>query len=220
MLHQAVACGGAARGFNQGAASPNCAVYATEWLAYKLTDKLDPFTKTIRVTRQFITPAIHFPKLHNNDLAANGQIVIEVADNAPTNEYAKAAEQTKKAWGPTGLQIRIGAVSYLSTLITPRRSTQGPEDGKAPKGADFHAWMLATLTRPGPTMLTLQPSSPGPAHMIATFTTDKEFWLFDSLAGELRLPIDNLPEWYGTPLAQEHFTSRSSVTTNPLVIHE
>lgn len=219
ILHQAVACGGRARGFNQGAASTNCAVYASDWLSFRLTERGDPFTRTTAVEKAFLRPVQHFPALYNEGVAGEGKIVVTVPDNAPDGAYQTDATSAKSSWGQNGPAIILGATLRTQERITPRAASAKQSVELTPTTEGFDDWLVAVFRQPGCNFLALHPVGNGVAHAIATFTTEKEFWLFDSLVGELMVPIDNVAAWYRTELAREHFTGRSMVSVTPLTIH-
>ena len=217
ILHQAVACGGTARGFNQGK-SENCAVYASEWLSYRVNGQSDPFSRTDPVAREFTAVVRNFPALYQGEHAMGDQVAITVADNAPKSEYEDACTRVKAPWGKIGAAILVKSVTHLCERIAPRFARVGQDQYVKQNSPDYRGTLLAAMARPGLTVVTLSPVQYGPNHMVALHVTDTEFAMFDPLAGELTLSPVTVPTWFDTPAVQEYFTKRAAVTVTPLTL--
>ena len=218
ILHQAVACGGAARGFNQGGAATTCAVYASEWLSYKVNGQSDPFSRTDPVAREFTAVVRNFPALYQGQHAAGDKVAITVADHAPKADYAQSSAQTKASWGTVGGQIERRAVLNLSDRITPRQAVKGAELTAMHGTEEYREELFAMLSRPGPALVSMSPRDLGTGHVAALYVTDSEFCMFDSLVGELVLPLANLRTWFDTDKVSEYFDKRAYVSAFAIVL--
>jgi hypothetical protein len=223
ILGQAVACGGTARGFNQGVGSASCGVFASDWLADRLAGTDAVFQKTTPVAKDLRGLAFYFAGTGESGVDGRysmGTIVspgdgparveVTVRDYVPTKDYASAADDIKKTWGSMAVLIIPRVTSYLQTtagLVKPGKDAAfevsrhdmpatGPADDEEEKQARLA--LLAYFRNPGMNLWSLAPVQ-GTGHFMATNVTATEFWIFDSLVGEAMIPLSQLDNWFGSP---------------------
>lgn len=223
ILGQAVACGGTARGFAQGAASASCGVFASDWLADRLAGTDTVFQKTDPVGKKLESVAACFAGkpdsgvdgryLMGSPADSDGmrKVLVTVWDRKPTADYAATATTIKGKWGTMAVTIEPRVTAYLrekAGLLKPEKDVEykvseyntpaaGPADGSAEKQARLA--LLACFRKSGMNLWSLTPVNLGNGHFMATHVTAAEFWIFDSLVGEATIPLDQLDNWFGSP---------------------
>lgn len=219
IVNQAIACGGRARGYAQGADTTTCAVYSSEWLADQATGADTVFTRADRIDRDIPGVVEYRPQLYVYTEAnpVNGKIPVAVPDYKPTAVFHDEAAGKKVAWGNVGATITLKALGNLSARTAPRvASTVKAGEVIYSPMLDEPEFLLTALTVVGFKIVSIMRAA---GHMTAMNTTDTEFRFFDPLVGEVVLPLANLAAWFETALVQEHFTKNvQSIVVTPVAL--
>lgn len=219
ILNQAVACGGTARGFDQGQSSMTCAVFGSDWLAAKLkADGSDPVFEQAEPKQPDLN-AVPFYFAGTPESAVAGsyemgklmdfdgrqKVQVKVCDYKPKPEYLKAATEMKNTWGPFGNLIKPRVIEYLKQRAGLQLGGQAPEFTVSPPDEAELAGLLVYLKKPGNNVWALRPQEIGQTgHIMATYCTAERFWIFDSLRGEAGVPLEQVDNWFSSEYVKSY----------------
>jgi hypothetical protein len=224
ILHQAVVCGGIARGFQQAADAVTCGVYASDWLTDQVNESDHVFARATPQRRSLVKPVPYFSAPDPPEVKGrykimspmppppeDNRVVVEICDYQPAKEYVDAATSIKKTWGSMAPQIKIGFTDRLKEQAHLQMGGQAPKFDVSDQpalielGGDpvdkraTRAELLGYLRQPGINIWSLAALEAGATgHIMATYCTRDKFRIFDSLRGETTMPTVQIDNWFNS----------------------
>jgi hypothetical protein len=220
VLTQAVACGGRARGFDQGAKNVTCAVYVSDWIIARFRQE-DYFSQG-RVTERpkgLSAAPQYFAGKQNSavagfytmgeaaDFDGTLKVVVTVCDYEPSQAYKENSERRRVNWGTMLATVRPHAMLYINEQIGLKAG--GEEASLDPRNPDELGKFCTRLREPGFTFWRVFNSI---NHAIGTWCSEGHLWLFDPLVGETVVPLEWIESWFSSALGQQYLKKFSSWT--------
>lgn len=213
ILHDAVACNGTARGFDQGDGTTTCAVYAADWLAHQILGDNGFFTRAT-ASKTWTRPIAPADNYHGQLVPVDGKIAVVIDDSTPTSEYHDEAQATKTEWGSTGSIILTGQLIRINRKIVAKRRSAGSGPSISLFPAADRDDLLQFVTTPE--QYHLIATQFGTGHAVASHTTASHFSFFDPKVGELSLPLGQVDRWLDKEHTKTYFTAMKTLTATRL----